>query len=58
MGIDKQIQAGDFRLNPSMNMSQVAGGLTHGTLDIWVTIPEGLRADEIADLFQSQTSRL
>ena len=54
MGIDKQIQAGDFRLNPSMNMSQVAGGLTHGTLDIWVTIPEGLRADEIADLFKAK----
>lgn len=50
-GLDKQIQAGDFRLNPSMNLSQVANNLTHGILDIWVTIPEGLRADEIADIF-------
>lgn len=48
-GIDKQIQAGDFRLNPSMSAQEVASNLTHGTLDIWVTIPEGLRADEIAD---------
>ena len=52
-GIDKQIQAGDFRLNPSMSMADVANGLTHGTLDIWTTIPEGLRADEIADLLRS-----
>jgi UPF0755 protein len=54
MGLDKQIQAGDFRLNPAMNMPQVASGLTHGTLDIWTTIPEGLRADEIADIFKTK----
>jgi UPF0755 protein len=51
-GIDKQIQAGDFRLNPSMSMADIATNLTHGTLDIWTTIPEGLRADEIADLLK------
>ena len=50
-GLDKQIQAGDFRLNPSLTLPQVANNLTHGILDIWVTIPEGLRADEIADIF-------
>jgi UPF0755 protein len=51
-GLDKQIQAGDFRLNPSMGMTDVANGLTHGTLDIWTTVPEGLRAGEIADLLK------
>jgi UPF0755 protein len=54
VGIDKQIQAGDFRLNPSMSMTEVAANLTHGTLDIWTTIPEGLRADEIANLFKTK----
>jgi UPF0755 protein len=53
-GLDKQIQAGDFRLNSAMSMTQVAGGLTHGTLDIWVTVPEGLRSDEIADLLKTK----
>lgn len=53
-GFDKQIQAGDFRLNPSMSMPAVASNLTHGTLDIWTTIPEGLRADEIADLLKTK----
>jgi UPF0755 protein len=52
LGLDKQIQAGDFRLNPSMNASEIAYILTHGTLDIWVTIPEGLRAEEIADILK------
>lgn len=53
-GIDKQIQAGDFRLNPSMKALDIAENLTHGTLDIWVTIPEGLRADEIADILKEK----
>ncbi len=52
-GIDKQIQAGDFRLNPSMTMTEVASNLTHGMLDVWVTIPEGFRADEIADMLKT-----
>jgi UPF0755 protein len=53
-GLDKQLQAGDFRLNPAMSMTEVASNLTHGTLDIWITIPEGLRADEIADLLKAK----
>ncbi len=53
-GIDKKIQAGDFRLNPSMNAIDIAEGLTRGTLDIWVTIPEGLRAEEISDILKEK----
>ncbi len=53
-GLDKKIQAGDFRLNPSMNAYEVAESLTHGTLDIWVTVPEGYRAEEIADILEEK----
>ncbi len=49
---DKNIQAGDYRLSPSMSLKKVVDSLNHGTLDIWVTIPEGLRAEEIADIFE------
>lgn len=49
LGLDNQIEAGDFRLFPSMTAEQIAKELTHGTLDIWITIPEGQRALEIAD---------
>jgi len=44
-----KIQAGDFRLNPSMNVDEIAQNLTHGTLDVWIAIPEGQRATEIAE---------
>ncbi len=53
-GLDKQIQAGDFRINPSMTTPEIANNLTHGTLDIWVTIPEGQRAEEIADTLKEK----
>lgn len=49
-GIDRQIQAGDFRLNPSMNAYEIAGSLTHGTLDVWVTLIEGTRREEMAQV--------
>ncbi len=51
-GLDSKIQAGDFRLSKSMTALEIAENLTHGTLDIWVTIPEGKRAEEIADILQ------
>ena len=54
IGFDKKIQAGDFRLNPSMSLYELIEALTHGTLDIWVTIPEGLRALEISDIFEKE----
>lgn len=53
-GLDKLIQAGDFRLNPSMPTIDIAKNLTHGMLDIWVTIPEGQRAEEVADTLKSK----
>ncbi len=49
-----KIQAGDFRLSPSMDVKEIAENLTHGTLDIWITIPEGNRSDEIADILQEK----
>ena len=42
-----KIQAGDFKLSRSMNSREIALQLQHGTLDIWVTIPEGLRSEEV-----------
>ncbi len=52
--LDNQIQAGDFRLSPSMNTAEIASNLTHGTIDIWVTIPEGKRAEEVAEILKDQ----
>lgn len=46
--LDKNIQAGNFNLSPSMNVTTILETLRHGTEDIWVTIPEGWRKEEIA----------
>lgn len=50
MGISKSIQAGDFRLSASMDAYQIAKTLTHGTLDVWITLKEGTRVEEIAQV--------
>lgn len=50
LGLDKNIQAGDFRLSTDMNAYQVAQNLTHGTLDVWVTLIEGTRKEEMAHI--------
>lgn len=47
-GFGSQIQAGEFRLSPGMNLQTLIGNLTHGTQDLWLTIPEGWRKEEIA----------
>jgi UPF0755 protein len=43
-----QIQAGSFELSPSMDLATILSTLSAGADDIWVTIPEGLRREEIA----------
>ncbi len=48
LGIETQIQAGNFRLNKSMDARTIAQELTHGILDVWVTTLEGWRDEEIA----------
>jgi UPF0755 protein len=51
-GLDAKIQAGEFLLSPSMSASEIAGALQAATNDIRVTIPEGKRAEEVADILE------
>jgi UPF0755 protein len=46
--ISDKIQVGDYRLNPQMSLSELTKELTHGTLDVWVTIIEGWRKEQVA----------
>lgn len=48
MGIERNLQAGEFRLNRTMDSRTLARELTHGFEDIWVTTLEGWRNEEIA----------
>jgi len=48
LGVSKSIQAGDFRLDGKMSLAEIVRGLTHGSLDVWVTLPEGWRREQMA----------
>lgn len=48
LNLEKQVQAGDFRLKQSMGTDEIAKNLTFGMLDVWVQIIEGVRSEEIA----------
>ncbi len=54
LGIERDLQAGDFELSPSMDAHTIAKTLTKGSIDVWVTIPEGLRKEEIAELLTKE----
>lgn len=50
MGIESKIQAGLFRISPSMTAQQIAKSLTQGSDDIWITVIEGIRKEEVAQI--------
>lgn len=52
-GQSSKIQIGEFRLSPSFSLFQVIDTLSRGPIEIWVTIPEGLRREEIATRFKT-----
>ena len=50
-GKANNIQAGEYSLSPSFDMSEVVVVLTSQPVQVWVTIPEGMRREEIAEIF-------
>lgn len=53
-GLAAKLQAGSFKLSAASSSAQIADRLTQGTNDVWVTIQEGLRREEIAALLAEQ----
>ncbi len=54
-GLDATINAGTFTLRPNMNIEQIALALQRSTArEVQVTIPEGKRREEIAQLLEQQ----
>jgi len=47
-GRQENINAGEFVLSPSMSLKEIIKTLQGGPLELWATIPEGLRREEIA----------
>ena len=52
-GLGTQIQAGNYKLNKAMSVSEVANQLTHGVNDIWIKVIEGWRVEEIAEYLET-----
>lgn len=50
-GQTAKLQSGEFRLSSSFSLFQTADTLFKGPIELWVTIPEGLRREEIAVRF-------
>lgn len=53
-GLSKKLQAGYFSLSPSSSSAEIAQGLTKGAQDVWITIPEGWRIEEVAQLLEAK----
>jgi UPF0755 protein len=49
--LSSKIQAGTFELSPAETPEEIMRKLTTGTNDIWVTIPEGKRMEEVVEYF-------
>lgn len=50
--IATNMQAGEYRLSPSMSLGELSQSLTHGTSDVTITLVEGWRREEMADALE------
>lgn len=50
-GQSGKLQSGQFKLSPSFSLFQNINALFSGPIELWVTIPEGLRREEVATKF-------
>ena len=53
-GLVSKIQSGTFRLSPSYSSAEILKVLTEQPLDNWVTLLEGWRVEEMADVLSSK----
>jgi UPF0755 protein len=47
----KKIQAGEYTLSPNLSLVEIVTKLSSGPDEVWVTIPEGLRREEVVEKF-------
>ncbi len=46
--LEDKLQAGSFKISPSMSSKEIAQNLQKGALEVWVTLLEGWRVEEMA----------
>lgn len=52
-GFSKKIQAGQYKLYPNYSLFKIISEINKGPIEVWVTIPEGLRREQIAEKYIS-----
>ena len=52
-----KIQAGEFQLSPNLSMTEILEKLKKGPSELWITIPEGTRREEIAIKFATALNK-
>jgi UPF0755 protein len=50
----QDIQAGRFELSPSLNVEEILNKLEKGKVDTWLTVIEGMRSEEIAQVLEDE----
>ena len=56
--ISQNIQAGTYEIPKNLTIKEIAQTIQQARgLDIWITIPEGLRKDEIAEILDTELSK-
>jgi UPF0755 protein len=54
-GLDASLEAGDYQLRRNMNMREIAAALQKASFDeVTVTIPEGWRAEQVAEMLTQE----
>ena len=53
----RSIVPGEYSLSPNMSLVEIVNQLIKGPREVWVTIPEGLRREEVAQKFAAAFGR-
>ncbi len=57
LGLSQKIQAGNFKLSQSLSTKEIVVKLSQGGVtDYWIKILEGLRVEELSDIFPEDSS--
>ncbi len=52
-GLEKILQAGSYEIAPTMTVAEIIHTFEQGSQAVWITLPEGLRVEEVAARFSA-----
>ncbi|MBI2330227.1 endolytic transglycosylase MltG [Candidatus Daviesbacteria bacterium] len=52
--LTNKLQAGSYKLSPAMSTQEILKALQSGSEDLWITLPEGWRVEEMAEEINSK----